>query len=253
MDNCKFLVPDDFTPSSIETAFNYARKILEQTPEIEEVILVIPTKKQIQGTTLTTYLGSGIAKALKDTGTSKQPLGVPLKLESAQTLKWISRPSLVICVYADQSMMDKIGTLANVVGVIALPYAPNRLKAWEDTWNPTIHGKPKKVAQLLISDPIFEQAMSCLTGAVNLSTSTFHPNDKTSADRSLRILRIKGHTESPENLRAWAIKNQWPPRLADELLKLATKVQALKGKPKLDRPEAVERQYSYWLEKLAEQ
>lgn len=252
VDNCKFLVPDDFTPSSIETAFNYAREILEKSPEIEEVILVIPTKKQIQGTTLATYLGLEIAKTLKDTGTSKQPLRVPLRLESAQTLKWISRPSLVICVYADQSMMDKIDTLASVVSVIALPYAPDRLKTWEDTWNPTIHGKPKKVALLLISDPIFEQAMKCLTGAVNLSGSTFHPNDKTSADRHLRILRIKGHTESPENLRAWAIKNQWPPKLAGELLKLATKVQSLKGKPKLDRPDSVERQYSFWLEKLAE-
>ena len=46
VDNCKLLVPDDFTPSSIETAFNYAREILEKSPEIEEVILVIPAKSR---------------------------------------------------------------------------------------------------------------------------------------------------------------------------------------------------------------
>ncbi|RZT42026.1 hypothetical protein [Cupriavidus agavae] len=104
----------------------------------------------------------------------------------------------------------------------------------------------------LITDPVVEQALISLTGCINGFVATLHPRDKMHVDRTLRILRLMGHYEEPETMRNWAVRNAWHPKAAHELAKLAAKIASLKRRPRLERPEDVERLYQYWTDKASE-
>lgn len=173
-----------------------------------------------------------------------------MRLETVRTLRWVVKPSVLISVYSDQKMLDQVDSVKSLLGVVAVPHIPEALEKWEKTWSPTIHGVLKQPAQKLIVDPIFEQALISLTHSINLSHSLLNPRDKEHADRTLRILRVNNHAESSENLRSWAVRNGWPPKAADELEKLATKVQSLKSKPRLPDPEVAKKTYEYWCSKI---
>jgi hypothetical protein len=173
-----------------------------------------------------------------------------MRLETIRTLKWVSKPSVLISIYSDQKMLDQVDAVKNLLGIVAVPHMPEALDSWQKTWSPIIHGVPQSPEQSLISDPVVEQGLMSLTNGINLSHSLLNPRDKEHAERTLRILRANGHMEKPENLRSWAIKNGWHPKAAEELEKLAGKVFSLKSKPRLSDPDTAKRTYDYWRSKV---
>ena len=252
MDTIRVLIPvDGQDQNAISLAFSYADEICKSSHgEVQEVILFVPGKDSVKYTTLTSVLGEGNAKKLHGGGVVALPSGIPIHLETIRTLKWVSNPSVLISIYSDQKMLDQVDSIRNLFGIIAVPHVSDALEGWQNTWSPVVHGVPRQPAQKLINDPIVEQAFISLTHSINLSHSVLHPSDKEHTDRTLRILRVNGHTEKPENLRSWAVKNGWHPKAADELEKLATKVFALKSKPRLSNPDVAKETYNYWCSKL---
>ncbi len=252
METIRVLIPgDDQSVDAISLAFSYANEICKLSKgAVQEAILFVPGKSSVKFTTLSAALGERSTKTLHDGGTITLPSGIPMRLETVRTLRWAVKPSVLISVYSDQKMLDQVDSVKNLLGVVAVPHIPEALEKWEKTWSPTIHGALKQPAQKLIVDPIVEQALISLTHSINLSHSLLNPRDKEHADRTLRILRVNNHAESSENLRSWAVKNGWHPKAADELEKLATKVQSLKSKPRLPDPEVAKKTYEYWCSKI---
>lgn len=248
MEAIRVLIPGDTqSEEDIFLAINYANKICElKQGEVQEAILFVPGKENIKHTTISTAIGEKDAKKLRDGGVIFLPTGIPMHLETIRTLKWISKPSVLISVYSDQKMLDQVDSKNNLVGIIAVPHTPDALVQWERTWSPIVHGKTNLSTPNLINDPIIKQALVSITRSINLSHVVLHPLDKDHADNTLRILRVHGHSDSPQNIRSWAIKNGWQPKAADELEKLAHKIFSLKTKPRLKDPEVAQRKYDYW-------
>lgn len=252
MSTIRVLIPgDDQSEEIIALAFSYADEICKLSQgKVQEAILFVPVKDSIKCTTLTSALGESDAKKLHDGELVALPSGVPIRLETIRTLRWVNKPSVLISIYSDQKMLDQVDSTNNLFAIVAVPHAPEALERWRKTWSATVHGIQKASAQPLISDPIVEQALVSLTNGINLSHSLLNPRDKEHTEKTLRILRANGHIEKPENLRSWSIKNGWQPKAADEFEKLATRILSLKSKPRLPDPEVAKRIYDYWCSKV---
>lgn len=252
MEPIRVLVPgDDQSEDAISLAILYADEICKlKQGAVQEAILFVPGKESVRFTTISTAIGEKNAKKLHDGGVVLLPTGVPMRLETIRTLKWISKPSVLISVYSDRKMLDQVDSTKKLVGIVAVPHVPDALEQWQRTWSPTVHGQSKQSPTKLIGDPVLEQALVSLTHSVNLSHSVLNPRDKEHSDNTLRILRVYGHSDEPENIRLWAIKNGWQPKAADELEKLAHKVFSLKSKPRLQNPEVAKRTYDHWCSKV---
>ncbi|MDO9479450.1 MAG: hypothetical protein U1D69_09170 [Polynucleobacter sp.] len=252
MKTIRVLIPGDTqNEEDILLAIQYADKICElKQGTVQEATLFAPGKESVRYTTISTAIGEKNAKKLHDGGVVLLPTGIPMRLETIRTLRWISKPSILISVYSDQKMLDQVDSLANIVGIVAIPHAPDALQQWESTWSPTVHGQPEQPTSKLIADPILEQALLSLTRSVNLSHGVLHPSDKESSENTLRILRVHGHSDEPQKIRSWAIQNGWQPRAADELGKLANKIFSLKSKPRLKNSEVAQKTYDYWRSKI---
>lgn len=253
MTTTRILVPcDELDAETLGIALGYAKSICENDAmAVEEVILFAPTKQQVKHTSLATALGESLSRSLHDGHSVTLPFGIPMRLETIKTLRWLGKNSVVVCAYADPKMLDQIDVQVKLKGVVAIPYAPGVLDQWQRTWSTHVHGSPPQSVQPLITDPLVEQALVSLTGSINLSHSVLNPRDKEHAERTLKILRIKNHAEDPKNMRAWAVRNGWQPKAADELEKLAWKIASLKSRPRVGRPEDLERLYQYWKEKVS--
>lgn len=250
MKKIRVLIPNDDQKSET-IAFGYANEICKLNEGyIQEAILFIPSKVNINYTTLSTALGEANTKKLKAGDTITLPCGVPMRLETIRTLKFVTKPSVLISVYSDQAMLDQVDPIINLFGIVAIPHIPNALEKWQKTWSPVVHGEKEQLAEKLIQDPVFEQALIALTHGVNLSHTLLNPRDKEHSNTTLRILHNKGHREAPTNVRSWAIKNGWHPKAANELEALASKILALKSKPRLENPEVAKNTYEYWCSKV---
>lgn len=64
-----------------------------------------------------------------------------------KTLQWVSKPSVVIAIFTNQAMMDKVDALQNLVAIIAVPWTPDSIKDWGTTWSPRELGRPAKATQ----------------------------------------------------------------------------------------------------------
>lgn len=252
MEPIRVLIPgDDQSEEAISLAIGYADEICKlKQGTVQEAILFVPGKESVRFTTISTAIGEKNAKKLHDGGVVLLPTGIPLRLETIRTLKWISKPSVLISIYSDQRMLDQVDSTKNLVGIVAVPHVSDALEQWERTWSPTVHGQVKQPPPKLISDPILEQALLSLTHSVNLSHGALNSLDKEHSDNTLRILCVHGHCDEPRNIRSWAIKNGWQPKAADELEKLAQKIYSLKSKPRLRNPEVAQRTYDYWCSKV---
>jgi len=245
----RILLPDtNQSPEHILKGIGVADHLCA-TLNVTEIIFLVPVKASLTSGSLHTALGQAVHDALVKGKPVKLESGAQMRCETMQTLQWLSRPSVVIAVYASQKMMDKIDALQNVAAVVAIPWAAGEIDDWVKTWSPQALGQPSqpaKSAAKLIADPVVEQAMKSLTKMINKAHNILHPSDEEHAKRILRILRSRDHKEPAENIRRWAIKHGWLPKAAERLEVLAQKAFALRAKPKLDNPDHAEQSYQRW-------
>lgn len=241
-----------FTNDAFDAAFIYAGRLCsDATHGITEVVILVPAKANMQvSTTIGAYLGEAVVKALGK-GQQVTIAGKPAKLMTKQTLTYLSSGTLVICPYASKDIMDKVDSAGQVAGIIALPWSDDAVDQWIKSWSPLVDGKPNAQASKLIDDVVVEQAMKSLSLHVNLSHPLFNARDKEQAIRTLRILRRKKHALDAPAIRAWSVAHGWKPSAADELALLVSKTVALRTTPKVDRLEAAEATYTYWVEQSA--
>lgn len=251
-DVLRILLPDtNQSPAHILAGIKVADRLCETSNKIE-VIFLIPVKASLTSGTLREAVGTAMHDALVKGKPVTLPSGAKMYCETMKTFKLVSKPSVVIAVFASQDMMDKIDSLQNLAAVVAIPWTPESIKNWVNTWSPKLLGKPAKsdksakpTAKLIV-DPVVERAMEALTSVINLGTSILNSSDEEHAKRTLRILRSRNHQEPAENIKLWAIRNGWLPKAAERLATLAERAFALRAKPKLDKPEHADRSYQRW-------
>ena len=218
----RYLVPANGPEvEPIKTAFAFLEKLYENIKSPKNAILLIPTKRNIQGTTLETALGTNIAKALIKGESVKLPSGVNLRLETQQTFRdqWTS--DIIIGVYVTEKMLNQIDSAKNAVAVIVVPWIMDDVKEWTRTWNPQVFGETPVAPEVLIENPVVEEALKMLTDSVNLSTGLYHPEDKAAAVQIFQKLHKHKELFDPNSVRAWALRNGWNPEGADQLRSVA--------------------------------
>lgn len=244
----RVVVPEDSQDKSTwMLALGYAKALCEkQGAAVADVVLLIHTKRQLDGTVLAGFLGEGPTKALLKGERVSLPWGASLRLETKQTIRSSARDVIIIAYFAEERLMEVVDGLTRVAGVVAVPDLAGGVEQWANRWRAVVHGQAAQAPKPLIDDPVFVKALESITQVVNLSNGMMHPRDKEFADDILRILRAKGHRAEPPSIKSWAIANGWKPSAANELAALATKIGELKAKPSLTKIYNAEGKYLSW-------
>ena len=236
--------PDD--AASWSYAIAYAQAIGSGAqPPARSYVLLTHAKEQLKRSSLARHMGEPAAKALLANNLVGIGNGDQLGHATMQTLR-VSRGTVVIAFYADEKMVDRLDGVAGVIGIVGIPDLPNSIDGWIARWNPRIHGRQQGAPKALITDPVVEKALTSLSSWINLSHAVMNPRDKGYADETLRILRAKGHTFEPVQMRSWAIRHGWQPGSADELGRLAARIGDLKIKPSLKAYHDPDGRYDRW-------
>lgn len=231
----RVVVPIDcHDPSAWQTALAYAQEIGANTrPPAREYILLTHTKSQLKQTSLGNHVGLATTNALLANQSISVAGGGHLRHATLQTLRSSTQQAVVIAYFADDNMMEKIDGLAGAIGVVVVPEFSGYVENWSARWTPIVHGQQPTSPVKLLSDTVVEKALQGLSSRVNLSNAVINTRDKQHANETLRILRAKGHTLEADKIKSWAIQNSWQLKAADELAKLAAKIQALSSKPSI--------------------
>lgn len=246
----RVLIPDTtFDGEAIRTAFQCLLGVMTEDPGIRRCLLYIPTKGNIQSTTLEQVLGGKVSKQLSDGIELRLGEGA-VRLETNRTFKSYTPGDAVVVVYADQKMMDAVDLNRPLKAVICVPHRPEAVDGWKRTWNPISPGGKQEEA-LLIGNPVVEAALVSMTGRINLGHRVLHPSDTEAVKDAFRILRTHRQTEEPANIRAWCIKHGWHAGAADEAMKHAAKAFGLRSKPSVSGSHWASDIYEKWVKAAA--
>ena len=214
---------------------------------IQNVVLLVHTKAQIDQTDLARHIGAAHAKMLSRGDALNLPSGAKLRCETVRTLSHLSAKTVVIAFWAAAGLLDHVDGLKNLGGIVAVPEFPDSADAWEERWSPEVFGRAAKPATTaLIADSVVEKALDALTQMINLSTGLVHPRDKEHAKDTLRILRAYGHKADPAKIKSWAITRGWRPKDAADLAALSDKILGQKTKPSLTGIYNAAERYDRW-------
>lgn len=138
----RYLIPANGEVKPIKDALNLLLKLCEEL-EAPNAILLIPTKRNIQGTTLERALGQKEAKALLKDKSLELLSGVNLRLETQRTFQYKGTSEIIIGVYVNNKMLNQIDNAKNAKAVIIVPWVMDDVKEWIRTWNPQVIGGQK--------------------------------------------------------------------------------------------------------------
>jgi hypothetical protein len=200
-----------------------------QNDKPSDVVLFIPTKSQLDGTTIDATLGERVCRALKKGERVSLSGGSFLTCETKRTFKNYMSTEVILCVFPDEGMLKALDSVRKLKVAVVVPWYMEEIAEWVRAWNPVILGKEHGEAERLIANPVVEEAMAMLTRHINLSTGLINPSDRHSAIELLKILRDNGELYDPAPLRAWALRHGWTPEGAKDLEKYAQAV--LQRKP----------------------
>lgn len=191
-----------------------------------DAVLLLPTKGNLSGTTVHHVIGDAAVNALAKGRPVTLPSGHTMRLETPLTYRWGGRKEIVLAVYAGKKMLDLLDGLQEAPACVVVPWtmAYDGVQEWIATWNPLVVGAAPTAQAQLIANPMVERAMRSLSSAVNKSTGLSHPRDRQSAIELLRELRRHGEDFAAADLRAWAMREGWTPKGADELQEIAEAV-----------------------------
>lgn len=226
----RFVVPPELTDGGqIRETLQLILYVNEQNGKPSDVILYIPTKNQLDGTTVNAALGERVCRALKKGEKVSLPDGSALTCATKRTFKNYLSTELILCAFPDDDMLKTLDSVRNLRIAVVVPWRMEEVSEWTRAWNPVVLGKEHSEAEYLIENPVVEEAMVMLTHSINTSTGLTHPSDKSGAVELFRILRDNGELYDPTSLRAWALRHGWTPKGAEDLEGYARAV--LAGKP----------------------
>ncbi len=242
----RVLIPlDSHEEQTFTLALSYAEQIAKAAGVLD-VILLTHTKRQLDRTGLSRFVGPAASKALTKGKTASLSWGGKLHGETMNTLRYQTRSSVIVAYYANEALLDFVDGLRDIAGAVAVPWVPGEAHGWAARWNAHIHGQEKQSPAALIDDPVVVRALEMLTSIINLSTGLGHPRDKEMANQILRILRAKGHNDPSGNIKSWAIRHNWSPSAGSDLEALSKKIWSLKTKPSLSSFHDPNGRYDRW-------
>ncbi len=207
---------------ALKTAFSEAFRVCVQTG-ISEITLLVPAKRQFPNTVVGSFLGQSVTKALCKGQTVEIADGLSMSLESPKTFSPYKTYGMVIGVYLSQKDHNTLDSITSAQAIVLLPWTEEEGKVWLSTWNATVLGKSTWQVQQTSFPADIENALLTLTQEINLSTGLSHPSDKEAAKRTLSGLKQSGHRLIPDDIRKWALRNNWAPKDAEALGKLAAR------------------------------
>ena len=219
----RYLVPADGPETEpIKTALALLAKLCGDFRT--DAILLVPTKRNIEGKTLGRVLGSRVAGDLLKNKPVPLPGGWNMTLKTERTFQdqWTS--SIIMAVYATKKMLDQIDTAKSAPAVIVVPWIMEQVNEWRRTWNPRVVGEPTTTPEPLVENAVVEEALESLTHTVNLSTGLSHPDDRRAAVQLFHLLHENGELFDPGSIRAWVLRNGWDPEGADQLRGVAQSI-----------------------------
>lgn len=216
----RYVVPPKYGDNGpLFEALRILNEINWKTGRSKEVTLFIPTKHQLDGTLIDASLGENVCKRLSKG--DKVAIGdeLILKCETNRTFKPYLSNKTILCIYPNEKMLDAVDTVDDIEVAVVIPWLElEEVKRWLKTWNPIILGEDHiEPTDKLIDNPVVEEAMKLLTKRINLSTGLAHPRDKGATVDLLRKLRDKNEHFDPDSLKAWALRNNWTPKGAEDL------------------------------------
>ncbi|WP_411902744.1 hypothetical protein [Methylorubrum thiocyanatum] len=243
----RVVVPvDSMDPESWKLAIEYAcAAATGSTPPAREIVLLTHTKAQLEGTSLSAYLGEPTAKALLSNSSVTVSGGTAMRHVTMRTAGRSLPASVVIAFHANDELLEFVDGLQGPLAIVAVPDLPDDAVRWIERWTPHIHGQPAQTAAPLIADPVVEKALEHLT-SMGSGKPVLDPRDEERVNETLRILRAKDHVLVPEKIESWAIRNGWKPKAAEQLAHKARKIGGLASKPSLRAFHNPEGKYAGW-------
>jgi len=242
----RYLIPDYGWEDSIKLGLEILFEEIENDPNLNDIKLLVPTRNNMKHTSIETVLGEKRCKTLLDGKNLSLTQGKTITLDTTKTISHFIPLDAILVVYADQNMMDIVDSIPNLKLVISVSRSPTALNNWKSTWNPIIPGEESKNEESLLKNKIVEVALTSVTIRINLSNSVLNPRDESCVKDTLYILRANNQFEDPVNLRNWAIRNNWQPKAADELMKYAERIFTMSSKPRKYGQEWRDDIYDYW-------
>ena len=122
-DIIRVLVPlDSQEEQTFQVALSYASAICKKA-KVRDVVLLIYTKGQLDGSNLGAFLGKANLKALNAGGVPLEG-GLLLTLATAKTRLMLVRPSVLIVYYADDKLLDTADGVRGMARGFPSPLAP---------------------------------------------------------------------------------------------------------------------------------
>jgi hypothetical protein len=207
---------------AIKLAFKSAFQICTME-SISEITLLVPAKGSFPNTVVGRFLGENVSKALCKGMKVKITDSVYLTLESPKTFNPYGSCGMLIGVHLSRKDQDLMDSVISAKAIVLLPWTEEEGKAWMSTWSPSVIGVSFWQVHQPVLDPAVQEELLRLTRNINLSTGITHPSDKKFAQHALSKLKAMGHHPDPEAIRKWALRQNWEPKDAEDLKKLASR------------------------------
>ena len=168
-------------------AMQAACELANQDDDIKKVVLLIHTK-QNTGWFERLY-GSDTVKKLF-TGTRFKNCKPLFKFETTRTYNDTYTPAeVVITCGLNAEEVSKVDNYYAVKAIISIPWLPEDLQKWVQTWSPTeLRGKQEAVTAFPEPSCIVIKALEALSESINMTTGITHPSDERLAKTYIRSL-----------------------------------------------------------------
>jgi hypothetical protein len=193
---------------------------------LHDIALIVPAKGHFLGGVVAQALGQQQAKALH----AGRPLNVGdtnirISLAYPGSFTAIPTGAFLLSMHLSSSMMQKVDDVASSAAIAYLPWNEDEGKQWLSMWHPSIWGSKTWTVSATAMNSVVLAALEKLQIRVNVATGLTHPADKKDANETFRALKKGGHLIGADEVRAWASRNGWDHRGANELAAVAKKYQ----------------------------
>ncbi len=200
-------------------AIIFACQLAEKDPDIKRVVLLALSNSNIGW--LERLYGSETVKKLY-TGIQFNGCNPIFIIKTKKTYSDPHPPQdIVITMGLDAEDVMKIDDFNGVKAIIAIPWLPELLQVWVQTWSPTDIRTKEKPATYPLPNPLVQEAMKELTSSINKTTGIHHPSDERQAKTYIRALFAYTDGLDGEEVAAYLVRELgWDTEYAKDIKKL---------------------------------
>jgi len=205
------------------SAVRKALEICKEVGDIEEIILLIHTKRQ------TTYIErvfemSNVNKLFSNT--IIDPNFPPFRIETIKTFNSdYASKKIVIAFGLRSSELYKYDDFNNIYALIAHQWVEPDVKDWAEKWGAINIETEKAIESVELPDLIVQNALKDLTSSINMSTGIVHPSDNELCKTYIRALKKYDYELHSKKIFAFLTKNlNWDFDDANDVIKLIDKI-----------------------------